>query len=62
LKNAEKICFCKSLKINTRLKKFNFLAKKFLHLFADIKNSTTFALAFGKQRGNAMKKRKHDDP
>ena len=50
----KKSAFCKSLKINTRLKKFNFLAKKFLHLFADIKNSTTVALAFGKQRGNAV--------
>ena len=29
-------------------------AKKMSEQFADIKNSTTFALAFGKQRGNAV--------
>ena len=45
--------FCKVLKINARLKKFKFYVKKFLYLFVGLENCTTFALAFGKQRGNA---------
>ena len=53
-KIVEKKHFCKVLKINCRLKKFNFLYKKFFYLFADIKICFTFALAFGKQRGNAV--------
>ena len=53
LKKLEKISFCKVLKINTRLKKFKFYVKKFLYLFVGLEKCTTFALAFGKQRGNA---------
>ena len=52
-KKLKKISFCKVLKINTRLKKFKFYVKKFLDLFAGSKICLTFALAFGKQRGNA---------
>ena len=50
--------FCKVLKINARLKKFKFYVKKFLYLFVGLENCTTFALAFGKQRGNAGRRSK----
>ena len=53
LKKTQKISFCKVLKINARLKKFKFYVKKFLYLFVGLEKCTTFALAFGKQRGNA---------
>ena len=52
-KIAQKKCFCKVLKISTCLKKFKKVLKKLLDLFAGSEICTTFALAFGKQRGNA---------
>ena len=53
-KKCKKKYFYKVLKINVCLKKFKMLSKNVLYLFADIKKSLTFALAFGKQRGNAV--------
>ena len=56
-KNLQKLhkkkCFCKVLKISACLKRFKKVLKKLLDLFAGSEICTTFALAFGKQRGNA---------
>ena len=59
-KNAQKMYFCKLLKINDGLKKFNFSWKKDWKCFGSSEKGYTFALAFGKQRGCSSDKQ--DDP